>query len=261
MNLFKNRPEKYAGTKHVVLIFLLILFVSCAGFEEILERSLGTTPLTDKEVSFGLKEALEVGTGIAVSGLSLKDGFLKDDLIKILLPEKTAKVVNIITKIPGGRTLINNVILRLNRAAEDAVKSAGPIFMSAIKSLTIKDAFDILRGSDDEATRYLRGKTFIKLEKVFKPEINKSLDKVLVGNISTNQSWDMLTGKYNKVANSVAGKIAGLKNYNVNLGNYVTHKALDAIFLKLSGEERKIREDPLARTTQILRRVFGSIKK
>ncbi len=241
--------------------FVCMILTACADLQKVLKKPLGSAPLTEAEVIMGLKEALSKGTGIAVSGLSTKDGFYQDALIKILLPEDTQKVVGVVKKLPGGKRLIDDVVLRMNRAAEDAASEAGPIFLDAIKALTIEEGFKILTGPEDAATNFLRQKTYASLERSFVSVIDRSLDKVLVGNVSTNQSWEFLLKKYNTFANSIAGKLAGVKPYNQKLGVYVTRKALDAVFLKLADEEKKIRKEPLARTTALLKRVFGSLDK
>ncbi len=253
----EERLKKNLKVK-VVLPVIMMLMVSCAGMQEILEKSLGSGPLSSSEVSLGLKEALRIGTQIAVSGLSVQDGFFADEAVKILLPEEARKAVNLINKVPGGRKLVNDVVLKLNRAAEFAVKKAVPIFVDAITSLTINDAFAILRGPDDAATQYLSNKTFNRLYNLFMPEVRKTLDKRLVGNLSTNRTWFLFTKKYNKVAKSFAGKILGINPLNRRLDDYVTNKTLGALFLKLTDEEKKIRRDPIARTTSLLKRVFGS---
>ena len=247
--------------KSIIIILMPFVFFSCAQMGDILDRVVNSGPLTSSEVSLGLKEALTVGTRIAIDGLSSEDGFLLDEAVKILLPPEAGKAVNLIVKIPGGKKLVNDLVLRLNRAAEFAVTKAAPIFVDAITSLTIQDAFDILRGNDHAATQFLRTKTFDNLYNLFQPEVGKSLDKRLIGNVSTNRSWKLFTDKYNRVARSIAGKVAGIKPLNQDLGDYVTGRALDALFLKLSGEEKKIRESPLARTTALLKRVFGSVNR
>ena len=244
-----------------VLLCMLFFMTSCAELQEILETSLNPGLLTSKEVSFGLKEALQIGTKYSVENLSSLDGFFKDQLVKILLPEEAEKVAKVIRKIPGGKKFIRNVVLQLNRAAEDAVKAAGPIFYKAIKSLTIQDAFTILSGVENAATQFLKDKTYNQLEALFKPKISNSLDKILVGSVSTNQSWDLFRKKYNQLAQSAIGQVDGLKPFDLKLEDYVTQKALDAIFFKIGLEEKKIRENPLARTTNLLKRVFGSLDK
>ncbi len=250
--------KKNIISKALILLSAVFFTVSCAQLSGILEDVVNSGPLSSSEVSRGLKEALTVGTRLAVSGLSAEDGFLMDEAVKIFLPPETVKAVRLITKIPGGKKLINDLVSRLNRAAEFAVTKAVPIFVNAITSLTIRDAFDILRGDDYAATHYLRSKTFDNLYNLFQPEVKKSLDKRLIGNLSTSRSWGLFAVKYNKVARSIAGRIIGIKPLNNKLDVYVTGKALDALFLKLRGEEKKIRDNPIARTTALLRRVFGS---
>ncbi len=251
--------KKKEVLKSLIIILIPFVFFSCAQIGEILDRAINSGPLTSSEVSLGLKEALTVGIKIAVDGLAVEDGFLLDEAVKILLPPEAGNAVNLIVKIPGGKKLINDLILRLNRAAEFAVTKSVPIFVDAISSLTIDDAFNILRGNDFAATQYLREKTFDNLYNLFKPEVGRSLDKKLIGNLSTNRSWFLFTDKYNLVARSIAGKVAGIKPLDRDLGDYITGKALEALFMKLKGEEKKIRDNPVARTTDLLRRVFGSV--
>jgi len=250
--------NKNNNIKIVLLILSFFMLVSCAGMQDVFNKVLNSGPLNSSEVSLGLKEALKIGTELAVSGLSTEDGFLMDKAVKIFLPSEALKAVKLITKIPGGKRLVSDMVLKLNRAAEFAVTKAVPIFVNAITSLTIKDAFDILRGDDDAATQYLYSRTFDKLQGLFMPEVQIALNKKLIGNISTNKTWDFFSKKYNSVARSIAGKIAGIKPLNQKLDEYVTGKALDALFLKLRGEEKKIRDNPVARTTALLRKVFGS---
>ncbi|MCT4604264.1 MAG: DUF4197 domain-containing protein [Marinifilum sp.] len=248
-----------------LLSFILIsaMFWSCAEMQTVLEQyNLEQyQPLTDGEVSTGLKEALKVGSVNAANILSVENGFYKDELVKILLPPEAQKITKNISLIPGGKDLVDKVEIRLNRAAEDAVKEAAPIFASAITEMTIADAFGILKGNDDAATQYLKGKTSGKLKDLFIPKIKASLDKKLVANISTNESWSLLTNNYNKVAGSFAGKLANLEPVNTKLDDYVTQKALDALFLKVAEEEKQIRKDPLKRVSNILKRVFGELDK
>jgi hypothetical protein len=167
--------------------------------------------------------------------------------------------VDNISKIPGGQDLVEDVLLRINRAAEDAVTEAKPIFVNSIKSMTIPDAVDILKGEDDAATRYLYRTTYNNLYELYRPKIRTSLDKKLVGNTSTAQSWDLLTDKWNKVAGTVVGQVAGLETVEIDLDEYLTAKALEGLFLKIEQEEKHIRENPAARVSDILKRVFGSV--
>ena len=125
--------------------------------------------------------------------------------------------------------------------------------------MTIKDAFNILNGADNSATDYLRKTTYSELYALYKPKLQASTEKKIVAGISTKDSWISLTGKWNSLANSVAGKIAGFKPVNTNLDDYLTNKALNGIFLKVEGEELKIRKEVSARVSPILQRVFGSL--
>ncbi|MBI9058022.1 MAG: DUF4197 domain-containing protein [Labilibaculum sp.] len=249
--------------KKIYLLLIGFIFVSCAELQPFIDQYAITQekPLSSSEVSYGLKEALKVGSLNASNILSIKDGFYKDELVKILLPPEAQAITKNISLIPGGKDLVDKVEIRLNRAAEDAVKEASPIFVSAISEMTIADAFGILKGGDNAATNYLKGKTSTKLKDLFLPKVSSSLDKKLIANISTNESWSMLTGNYNKVADSFAGKIANLQPVNTKLDEYVTDKALDALFLKVADEEKLIRKDPLKRVSSILKRVFGELDK
>jgi hypothetical protein len=161
--------------------------------------------------------------------------------------------------LPGGQQLVEDVILRINRAAEDAAKQVAPIFLNSITQMTIKDAFNILNGPDNAATNYLRATTYNELYALYKPKIQASTEKKIVGNISTKDSWITLTGKWNSLANSVAGKLAGLKTVNTDLDDYLTNRALDGMFTKVAAEELKIRTQVSARVTPLLKRVFGSL--
>jgi len=248
---------------NLLLFLLLVLFNSCAELQTLVDQYPleQEKPLSSSEIGNGLKEALRVGSINAANILSSKDGFYKDEIVKIALPPEAQIISNNIRMIPGGKDLIQKVEIRLNRAAEDAVKASTPIFASAIKDMTISDALSILQGNDNAATLYLQGKTYNKLKNLFLPKVKNSLDKKLIANISTNESWSLLTESYNKVANSFAGKAVNLEVVNTKLEDYVTNKALNALFLKLAIEEKQIRKDPLKRINDILKRVFGTLDK
>jgi hypothetical protein len=149
--------------------------------------------------------------------------------------------------------------MRINRAAEDAAKDVAPIFVNSVTQMTIKDAFNILNGEDNAATSYLKATTYTELYSLYKPKIQTSTEKKIVGDISTKDSWVALTGKWNNIANSVAGRLANLKPVNTDLDDYLTNKALAGMFMKVELEELKIRKDVSARISPILRRVFGSL--
>jgi len=250
--------------KKAILPFILSLFLllnSCAELMTALQTAAGDVPLTEVEVIDGLKEALMTGARNSAQKLAAQNGYYGDEIIKIYLPEEATVIIDNITKIPGGQQLVEDVILRINRAAEDAAKEVAPIFVNSIRQMTLRDAFGILNGADDAATEYLRRTTYDELFNLYSPRIQTSVEKDLVGNISTQDSWDALTGQWNKFATSLAGRIAGVKPVETNLGDYLTNRALHGMFVKVADEELKIRKEVSARVTPILKRVFGSLDK
>lgn len=200
--------------------------------------------LSTNDVASGLKEALAVGVQKGTTQLSSVDGFFKDAAIKILLPPEAQKVEKTLRNVGMGK-LVDDAILSMNRAAEDAAKSAAPIFVNAIKGMSIQDAWGILRGSDTAATGYLRTKTTSPLTEAFRPVIEGSLAKV-----DATKHWNNLITAYNKIP--LVSKV------NPDLSSYVTEKALSGIFHQVGVEEQAIRKDPLARTSDLLKKVFGS---
>jgi len=180
--------------------------------------------------------------------------------VKIILPEEASVIIDNLSKIPGGEKLVNDLVLSINRAAEDAAKEVSPIFVSTIRQMTINDAFGILNGADNAATQYLVRTTRGDLYDLYAPKIRQSTEKDIVSNISAKDSWDALTGQWNKLANSIPGKLAALSPVNTDLDNFLTNKALDGMFLKVSDEEKKIRDDVSARLTPLLKKVFGSVQ-
>lgn len=246
--------------KVIVLISFLLFFTSCENTGDIVDI-ITNVPLTEEEVIEGLKEALEIGTDTAVTTVSQVDGYFLDELIKIYLPSEANIIVenadNPILSTLGVDNFIEDMVLKLNRAAEDAAKEATPIFIDAITEMTIQDAFDILNGSDTSATHYLREKTFTDLQNAFQPKIAISLNKPLVAGVSAAQTWETFTTLYNDIANTLVGQIAGLTPVNTELDEYVTVKGLQGLFVKVAEEEQAIRTDPLARVTEILKKVFG----
>jgi len=244
--------------KYLTVAAAVILLTACAELLNVVQ-STGTAPLTEAEVISGLKEALITGANNSCRILSAENGYYGDALVKIMLPDEAKVIVDNISKIPGGDKLVEDVVLRINRAAEDAAKEAAPVFINSIRQMTVQDAFNILRGADNAATSYLRNTTYSELYALYKPKIQASTDKDIVGTVSTTDSWNTLTGKWNTLANSVAGRIADLKPVNIDLNDYLTTKALNGIFLKVETEELKIRKDVSARVSPILQRVFGSL--
>lgn len=244
--------------RYLIFAAAVILLTACAELLTVLQTA-APAPLTESEVINGLKEALITGSKNSSQVLSALDGYYKDAAVKILLPDEARMITDNISKLPGGDKLVEDVILRINRAAEDAAREAAPVFANSIRQMTVKDAFNILRGADNAATGYLKSTTYNELYALYKPKIEASTAKAIVGNISTADSWNALTGKWNTLANSVAGRLANLKPVNTDLNDHLTKKALDGIFLKVEGEELKIRKDVSARMTPVLQRVFGSL--
>lgn len=202
-----------------------------------------SSSLSSDEIVQGLKEALKVGAELSGEKLSAIDGYFANAAIKILMPEEAKNVEKKLRGIGLGKQ-VDNAILSMNRAAEDAAKSAAPIFVNAIKQMSIQDAVGILRGGDFAATNYLKEKTTVQLTEAFRPVIEQSLEKV-----NATKYWNTVFSTYNKFS---AEKV------NPDLPAYVTEKALYGIFYQVGQEEQKIRKDPVARTTEILKKVFAN---
>ena len=194
------------------------------------------------QIVSGLKEALSIGAQKSGDRLSATDGFFKDAVVKILLPEQVRAVESKMRMLGLGK-MVDNAELSMNRAAEDASKAAAPIFLDAIKKMTVTDALNILRGSDTAATGYLRKTTSPELTSAFQPVIEVSLKKV-----DATKYWKDVFSTYNKFASSPV---------DTDINRYVTTKALDGIFYYVAQEEIGIRKNPAARVTDILKTVFG----
>lgn len=251
--------------KNILFVTFLLLFSSCAELLNIAKQvdlqGLTSQPVTNAENISGLKSSLDVGIEKAVGQLGVENGFFNNAAFKLLLPAEAQPIVENIRLVPGGQELVEKAILSINRSAEDAVQEATPIFKMAIQKMTIADATGILFGTENAATDYLRRTTYADLRNAFAPKVKTSLEKPLVANVSTLKTWNTLSSGYNKVAGSTVGVIAGLKTVNVDLENYVTEKALDALFVRVAAEEKLIRQDPVARVNEILKRVFGQLDK
>lgn len=244
-------------TPAILLAFFILS--SCAQISQIAQSAVKpNAPLTTMEIIGGLKDALLVGTDSSVAKLSAVNGYLKDQAVKILLPPEAKEITDNISKLPGGQKLVDDVIIRVNRAAEDAAKDAKPIFAKAIREMTFDDALQILKGPDNAATQYFKDKTYLRLADLYRPKIHESLNKNLIAGISTQQSWNELTNSWNKIAGTTVGKFAGMKTVDVQLEDYMIQKALDGLFLKIAEHEKDIRTDANARVTTLLKRVFGS---
>ncbi len=198
--------------------------------------------LSTTEIISGLKEALSLGAQKSGNKLSAADGFFKDAAVKILLPEEVQTVEKKLRMLGMGK-LVDNAILSMNRGAEDASKAAAPIFLAAIKKMTVTDALNILRGSDTAATGYLRSATTPELVTAFRPVIEESLKKV-----DATKYWNDVFTAYNKFSS---------KPVDTDINSYVTTKALNGIFYYVAKEEVDIRKNPGARATDLLKKVFG----
>ncbi|MEJ7770043.1 MAG: DUF4197 domain-containing protein [Chitinophagaceae bacterium] len=202
----------------------------------------GGGSLTSDEIVAGLKEALSVGAQKSTGKLSTLDGFLKDAAVKNLIPEEVRKIYSRMRVLGMGR-LMDDAITSMNRAAEDASKTATPIFIAAIKKMTVQDALGILRGKDTAATSYLKSATSNELTNAFRPIIEHSLKKV-----NATKYWGEVFTVYNKFSTTPV---------TADVNEYVTERALRGIFYYVAEEEKKIRANPAARVTDILRKVFG----
>lgn len=199
--------------------------------------------LTSTQISSGLKEALSIGVTDGVKKLALTDGFLKNEAVKILMPEKLRKVDATLRSVGLG-SLADEGVKLLNRAAEDAVTEAAPIFTNAITSMTITDAKNILLGSNNAATSYLQGKTQSQLFTAFQPKVKASLGKV-----GADAVWKNLISKYNTFTGQAV---------TTDLNEYVTTETINGVFKMVADKESGIRNTPAMRTTSILQKVFGA---
>lgn len=231
--------------KYAIFILTFLLSTAAAAqidLNKIKNKVTGGKP-SAKEVASGLKEALTKGTAKGTDQVSKTDGYFKNPEIKIPFPPEVRQVESTLRKM-GMDKQVDEFVLSLNRAAEDAAKEAKPIFVDAIKQMTIEDAWSILKGEDDAATQYLNKTTSSQLKEKFKPIIKASLDKVN----ATKYYKDLITA-YNKVPL--------VKKVNPDLDTYATGKATDGLFVMIAKEEKNIRKNPGARTTELLKKVFS----
>ena len=234
------------------IVFVLLFSFGCTTQQintaiKTVNDALATDELTSDEVGGGLKEALVKGIGKGVVKASATDGYFGNALLKIPFPKDAKKVENTLRDIGLGKE-VDKFVKSLNRGAEDAAKSAKPIFVKAITSMTIQDAFGILKGEKNAATQYLRRTTESDLVKAFTPIIDESLKKV-----NATKYYGELITRYNK--------IPLVEKMNPDLTSYATQKAIDGLFVLVEEEEANIRANPIARTTELLKKVFGSVDK
>ncbi len=229
--------------KYLLVLALLGLSIQCTPLQQVANNLPDSGNANQQKIVQGLKQALTIGTQNSTSKLSAVNGFFADAAVKILMPPEAQDVEKTLRRFGLG-SLVDKTVLSLNRAAEDAAKSATPIFVNAIKQMTITDALGILKGGDFAATNYFKQKTTAALTEAFKPVISQSLNKV-----DATKYWSDVFTAYNRFSS---------KPVNTDLTAYVTQKAIDGIFYEVGLEEQKIRKDPAARVTDLLKQVFGN---
>lgn len=227
--------------------FAMIAFPSHAGLLDDVMKGIGSVAPKagpdDSQIVAGLKEALTIGTDNAVSLVSATDGYFANRAIKILMPEKIKKVADVLGKV-GYQKQVDEFVLSMNRAAEKAAPKAKSIFVAAIQEMTFEDAKTILNGGDTAATEFFKAKTGDRLYEAFKPVVSSSMDEV-----GATRSYKEMMGKYTSLPFASAE--------SVDLDHYVTNESLDGLFYMVGQEEKKIRTNPAARVTDLLKTVFG----
>ena len=247
------KPTSANMYKAICFLLFTSITVACTAqfpksLKEVTNAVQGVTGggLTNDEVVAGLKEALEQGAGQAVATGSAVDGFWNDDQLRIPFPPEAEKVRSTLLGL-GMRGPVEDFEHTMNTAAEQAVKEALPILRDAVLGMSIGDGFTILRGGERAATNYLQDKTTAPLREKFRPIVEQANDEVALTN-----AWEPLASAYNKAALFTGGRAV-----DPDLDAYVTDRALDGLFTLIAREELRIREDPLARTSELLKRVFG----
>ena len=227
--------------KSLFLAFICTLtLVSC----DVLKTLPSTTTVSQAEASQAIREALDQGVGRGINYLNKTDGFFGNNVYKLFLPPEAQKIENTLRNVGMG-SIVDRAILQINRAAEDAVGYASPIFVEAIREMTIADAINIVKGQPDAATQYFREKTTQKLINAFTPIIKQSLDK-----FSATKYYGDVVSTYNNFPTTI-------NKLNPDLPSYVVGKAVNALFDQIAQEEANIRANPVARSTEILKKVFG----
>ena len=229
--------------KKIFALIIILNFTACAELQQVVNQLPQGGTVSELDIAGGLRQALDLGIDKQVSKLTQTDGFFKNELVKILLPEELQKVDKALRDI-GLSNLADEGLKVLNRAAEDAVGEATPIFINAVKEITFTDAKDILLGSNDAATQYLTSKTQTALYDKFNPVIKASFDKV-----GADQIWANLINKYNAIPFT--------SNVNPDLTDYVTGEALKGVYKMIAVEEQEIRTKVGSRTTALLQKVFA----
>ncbi|EKB48392.1 DUF4197 domain-containing protein [Cecembia lonarensis] len=228
-----------------VVSFLIFASCTSADINRLLQSASGQAPLSQAEVSQGLKEALIQGISKGADQASQTDGFFKNEMIRILLPEDARRVESTLRQVGLGAE-VDRALLAINRGAERAAQEAKPIFIQAIRQMTIQDAFQLLRGDEDAATQFLRRTTEAQLIDLFQPKIQESLNEVGA------------TRFYGDIASSYNNLPLVNRKIDPDLNAYVTERAIDGLFQLIAIEEKNIRENPLERTSALMRRVFAA---
>lgn len=259
-----TEPKKIPALLSLSLI--LAIFLSCEYSDYIRKTASSSIPKTNtvsnEEASVAIRDALVEGIKYSTKTLSTKDGYYKNSIVKINLPPETETIIKSIDLIPGGKDLAEKTIENMNRAAEDAAKESLPIFENAIKTMSISDGINIVKGGENAATDYFKNKTYSELKTLYASKMNKSLDKPFAFNISANSSWKALVDANNEIAKTTVGKLAGMKVVkDRSLGEYATGKALDGLFYMAGEEEKKIRQNPFSYASEMIKKVFGALKK
>lgn len=228
-----------------LLIIPVFMLAGCAELQQLVNTTMSEP--TNAEISDGLKEALNIGISKGADQLSAKDGYYKS-AYKILLPPEARKVTDRLQSVPGFSNVEEVILEKINRGAEDAASKAKPIFIKAIKSMTISDVVNILMGADDAATQFLKNATYSALYSEFNPVIVNSLNK-----FNAIEYWSKATNAYNS--------IPLVKQVNTRLDDYVTNQALDGLFKMVANEEKEIRRNPVKRVSELLKKVFAKQDK
>lgn len=228
------------------LLTCSLLACSPQDMQNILNSVPSSAGLSNEDVIAGLKEALQKGTERSVDKAGTTNGFWQNQLIRIAFPPEAIKVKNTLLDL-GIKKPVEDFEMTLNRAAEEAAKEAVPVFVDAITGMTIQDGFNLLRGGENAATNHLREKTTATLTAKFRPVVENA-----TGKVALTSQWNTVASAYN-----TATILTGGKAVDPDLNGYVTKQAINGLFTLIAGEEKKIREDPLARTTDLLRRVFA----
>lgn len=229
--------------KKVIAVIAVLFLSGCAELQSVVNNLPNQVGVDNTTIASGLRQALDFGIDKQVTKLTQEDGYYGNQLVKILLPEELQKVDNTLRSVGLG-SLADEGLKVLNRAAEDAVSTATPIFVDAVKQITFNDAKNILLGSDNSATQYLENKTNAALYAKFNPIIEQSFNKV-----GADKIWSNLITKYNALPLT--------NDVNPDLTDYVTNQALKGVYTMIAVEEKDIRTNTAARTTTLLQKVFA----